>query len=146
MEILRVNSHRSQTNGTAEERYAEDKKGRLRYCCNRAWTKNGALVSWNAIVVCDMSKDLMADGKTPNERRLGEKSENHFEGPVIPLGGAMIEYHPMSTRDQSMLLIAGGFWKGGVLVADIEEFRTLDASEVRARKLNAKETKTTKKR
>ena len=85
-----------------------------------------------------MSKDLMADGKTPNERRLGEKSENHFEGRVIPLGGAMIEYHPFSTRDQSMLLIAGGIWKGGVLVADIEELRTLDASEVRARKLNAK--------
>ena len=90
-----------------------------------------------------MSKNLLADGKTPNGRRLGEKSENHFEGPVIPLG-AMIEYHPISTRDQSMLLM-GGIWKGGVLVADIEELRTLDASEVRARKLNAKETKTPKK-
>ena len=48
--------------------------------------------------------------------------------------GAMVEYHPISTRDQSRLhqigkkvlpgiflgceLIAGGIWKGDILIAD----------------------------
>ena len=61
--------------------------------------------------------------KTPCERRFGEK----FKGPII-LCGAMVEYHPISTRDLSRLhqfgkkvllgiflgyeLIAGRIWKG----------------------------------
>ena len=42
-------------------------------------------------------QDLLADGKTPYERRFGEP----FKGPLIPLGAAMGEYHPISARDQS---------------------------------------------
>ena len=34
-------------------------------------------------------------------------------------------------------LMAGGIWKGDVLVADVGELGKLDASEVRARRLNA---------
>ena len=37
-----------------------------------------------------------------------------------------------------------GIWKGDVLVADIEELENLDASEIRARRLNAKEVLTPK--
>ena len=33
----------------------------------------------------------------------------------------------------------GGIWKGDILVADIEELDNLDASEVHARRLDAKE-------
>ena len=40
----------------------------------------------------------LADGKTPYERRIGEP----FKGPTIPFG-AMVEYHPISPRDQSRL-------------------------------------------
>ena len=40
-------------------------------------------------------QDLLADGKTPHERRFGEP----FKGPVIPFG-AMVEYHPFSSRDR----------------------------------------------
>ena len=43
-------------------------------------------------------EDLLADGKTPRERRFGEP----FEGSVIPFG-AMVEYHPISSRDQPRL-------------------------------------------
>ena len=43
-------------------------------------------------------QDLLADGKTQNERRSGEPSE----GPVIPFG-SMVEYHPLSAKDQSRL-------------------------------------------
>ena len=73
---------------------------------------------------------------------------------MIPFG-AMVEYHPISTRDLSRLhqfgkkvslgiflgyeLIAGRFWKGGVLIADLEDVEKLDASEIHAGRLNAKE-------
>ena len=36
-------------------------------------------------------------------------------------------------------LYAGGFWKGNVLVADLEELQTMDASEIYSKRLNAKE-------
>ena len=86
----------------------------------------------------------LADGKTPYERRFGEP----FEGPISHFG-AVVEYYPISARDQSRLhqcgkkvlpgiflgyaLIAGaGIWKGVVLVADIEELEKMDASEIHA--------------
>ena len=95
-------------------------------------------------------QDLLADGKTPYERRFGES----FKGPIIPCG-AMVEYHPISPRDQATIhqfdkkvlpgiflgyeLIAGGTWKGIILIADLEELGKLDASEIYPRRVNAKE-------
>ena len=95
-------------------------------------------------------QDLLADGKTQNERRFGES----FNGPIIPFG-APVEYLPNSERDkagihqfgkkvlpgifQGYYLIAVGIWKGDILVADIEELEKLDASEIYPRRLNAKE-------
>ena len=43
-------------------------------------------------------QDLLSDGKTPHERRFGMP----FDGPVIPFG-AMVEYHPISAKNQSRL-------------------------------------------
>ena len=34
---------------------------------------------------------------------------------------------------------AGGIWKGDILVADVEELETMDASEISSEKLNAQE-------
>ena len=34
---------------------------------------------------------------------------------------------------------AGGIWKGDVLIADLEELETMDASEIYSKRLNAKE-------
>ena len=42
--------------------------------------------------------DLLADRKTPYERRFGEP----FKGQIIPYA-AMVEYHPIPVRDQSRL-------------------------------------------
>ena len=94
--------------------------------------------------------DLLSDGKTPYERRFGKP----FEGPVIPFG-SLVEYHPITAKDQSRIhqfgmkvlpglflgyaLYAGGIWKGDVLVADLEELETMDASEIFSKRLNAKE-------
>ena len=92
----------------------------------------------------------MSDGKTPCERRFGKP----FEGPVIPFG-SLVEYHPITAKDQSRIhqfgkkvlpglflgyaLYAGGIWKGDVLIADLEELETMDASEIYSKRLNAKE-------
>ena len=40
-------------------------------------------------------QDLLADGKTPYERRFGKS----FKGPIIPFG-ALVEYFPNSERDK----------------------------------------------
>ena len=100
-------------------------------------------------------QDLMADGKTPHERRFGEP----FKGPIIQCG-SMIEYHPMSAKDLSRLhqfgkkVLPGIFlgyvlhsvriWKGDISVADIEELGEIDASEIHAWRLGAKEVLTPK--
>ena len=92
----------------------------------------------------------MSDGKTPHERRFGKP----FNGPVIPFG-AMVDCHPISSKDLSRLhqfgpeVLPGEFfgyvlyerriWKGDIFVANIEELEQMDASELHARRLNAKE-------
>ena len=94
--------------------------------------------------------DLLSDGKTPYERRFGQP----FKGPIIPFG-SLVEYHPITAKDQSRIhqfgkkvlpglflgyaLYAGEIWNGDVLVADLEELETMDASEIYSKRLNAKE-------
>ena len=84
-----------------------------------------------------------------------------FNGPVI-LFGAMVEYHLISAEDQSRLhqfsskvlpgvflgyvLCAGRIWQGDIMVAGIKELEQMDASELHARRLNAKEVLTPMKR
>ena len=94
--------------------------------------------------------DLLSDGKTPYERRFGQP----FKGPIIPFG-SMVEYYPLTAKDQSRIhqfgkkvlpglflgyaLYAEGIWKGDVLVADIKELESMDASEIYSKRPNAKE-------
>ena len=94
-------------------------------------------------------QDLLSDGRTPYERRFGMP----FDGPVIPCA-AVVRYHPISAKDISRVhpfgpkvlpgtflvyvLYAGGIWKGDIMIADIEELEEMDASEIHARRLNAK--------
>ena len=94
--------------------------------------------------------DLLSDGKTLYERRFGQP----LKGPIIPFG-SLVDYYTISAKDQSRIhqfgkkvfpglflgyaLYAGGIWKGDVLVADLEELETMDASEIYSIRLNAKE-------
>ena len=75
-------------------------------------------------------------------------------GPVIPFG-SLVECYLNFAKDQSRIhqfgmkvlpglflgyaLYAGGIWKGDVLVADLEELATMDASEIYSERLNAEE-------
>ena len=89
--------------------------------------------------------DLLSDGKTPYERRFGQ----NFEGPIIPFG-SLVENHPITAKDQSRIhqfgkkvlpgwflgyaLYAGRIWKGDVLIANLKELETMDASEIHSKK------------
>ena len=82
------------------------------------------------------------------------KHHTRDEGPIIPFG-SLVEYHPISAKDQSRIhqfgkkvlpglflgyaLYAGRISKGGITVEDIEELETMDASENTQKRLNAKE-------
>ena len=111
---------------------------------------NGGRIPWNVTPICENVTDLSSDGKTPYERRFGQP----IKGPIFPLG-SLVEYHPFTAKDQSRIhqfgkkvspglflgyaLYAGGIWKGDVLIADLEELETMDASEIYSKRLNAKE-------
>ena len=95
-------------------------------------------------------QDLLSHGKTPYAPRFGEP----FQGPISPFG-SMVEYYPISARDQSRLgqsgkkvfsgiclgygLIAVRFWKGDILIADIEDLGKFGRDRIHPRRLNAKE-------
>ena len=75
-------------------------------------------------------QDLLSDGKTPYERRFGKP----FKGPIIQFG-SLVEYYPISVKDQSRIhqvgkkvlpglflgyaLYAGRICKGDIMVADV---------------------------
>ena len=146
--------HRPETNGIAERAVRRVKEG-----TSELLLQSGLPTEWWAdSMECHRClrniQDLLSDGKTPHERLFGIP----FNGPVIPFG-AMVEYHPISAKDISRLHQCGpkvlpGFFFGYVIVsrcpveksgtetsmiADIEELEEKDASELHARRLNAKD-------
>ena len=142
--------HRSKTNGIAGRAVRRVKEG-----TSAVLLQSGLDVKWWAdSIECSSClrnvTDLLSDGKTPYERRFGKP----FKGPIIPFG-SLAEYYPISAKDQSRIhrfgkkdlpglfhgcaLYAGRVWKGDMLIADIEELETMDASEIYSKRLNAKE-------
>ena len=111
--------------------------------------KVGGQIPWKVTPICETSQICHLMGRR-HLRRFGQP----FKGPIIPFG-SLVEYHPITAKDQSRIhqlgkkvllglflgyaLYAGGFWKGDVLVADLEELETMDASEIYSKRLNAKE-------
>ena len=85
--------HRSETNGIAERPVRRTKEGTPAVVLQSSslgekwWADSTECCCYLRNV-----QDLLADGKTPYERRLG--------GPMIPFG-AMVDCHPISARDQS---------------------------------------------
>ena len=142
--------HRSETNGIAERAVRRVKEGTsavlLQSGLNESWWTD----SMECYTYLRNVTDLLSDGKTPYERRFGQP----FNGPIIPFG-SLVENHTFTAKDQSRIhqfgknvlpglflgyaLYAGGIWKGDVLITDLEELETMDASEIYSKRLNAKE-------
>ena len=140
--------HRSEQKRLLSEQYEEQKKEHQLYCNSQDWMR------WSDSLECHCYlrnvQDLLADRKTPYERRFGES----LKGPII-LFGALIEYHPISTRDQLRMhqmwqesctrnlswicTDRGVIRKGDILISDIEELERMDASDIYPGQINAKE-------
>ena len=115
--------NRSETNGIAEGAVRRVKEGTsavlLQSGLNESWWAD----SMECYTYLRNNQDLFSDGKTPYERRFGKP----LEGPIIPFG-SLVEYHPITAKDQSRIhqfgkevflglclryaLYAGGIWKG----------------------------------
>ena len=112
--------------------------------------KVGGQILWNVTPICETSQIYCLMGRRPMKDVLG----NHLKDLVIPFG-SLVEYHPITAKDQSRIhqfgkkvllglflgyaLYAERIWKGDVLIADLEELETMDASEIYSKRLNAKE-------
>ena len=90
--------HRSETNGIAERAVRRVKEGTsavlLQSGLNESWWAD----SMECYTYLRNVTDLLSDGKTPYERRLGQP----FKGPIIPFG-SLVEYHPITAKDQSRI-------------------------------------------
>ena len=141
--------HRSETNGIAERAVRRVKEGTsavlLQSGLNESW--------WADSMDCHTYQrniqDLLSDDKTPYERRFGKPFKDRSFRLVHWLSITL------SAKDQSRIhqfgkkilpglflgyaLYAGGIWKDDILVADIEDLETMDASGIYAKRLNAKE-------
>ena len=141
--------HRSETNGIAERVIRRVKEGTSAVLLQSELDDKLWSDSMECYRYLRNAQDLLA-----NKNSLRKTIRKTIQGPKIPFG-AKIEYHPTSIRDQSRLhqfgkkvlpgiflgyaLIARGIWKGDILIADIEELKDLDASEIYPRRINAKE-------
>ena len=97
-----------------------------------------------------MSQDLLADGKTPCERRFGyfflRTTYSIWCTGRIPPKFRERQSWNSSIRKESITrnllwtcFDRGRNWRGDILITDIEELEKLDASEIFPRRLNAKE-------
>ena len=112
--------------------------------------KVGGQIPWNVTLICETSQIYYLLGRRPMKEVLG----NHLQDLLFPFG-SLVEYHPITAKDQSRIhqfgkkvlpglflgyaLYAGGIWKGDVLIADLEDLETMDASEIYSKRLNAQE-------
>ena len=142
--------HRSETNGMAERAARRIKEGTSAVLLQSGLNENRWADSMECFSYLRNVTDLLSDGKTTCEKRFGQP----FKGPIIPFGSP-VEYYPFTAKDQSRIhhfgkkvlpglflgyaLYAVRIWKGYILVADIEELETMDASEIYSKRLNAKE-------
>ena len=126
--------------GLLKEQCAEWRKAPLQYSCNQVWMKNGGQILWNVTLICETFKISYLMGRPHVRDVLG----NLLEDRLIPFG-SLVEYHPITAKDQSRIhqfgkkvlpglflgyaLYSERIWKGDIMVADVEELETMDASE-----------------
>ena len=140
--------HRSETNGIAERAVRRSKEGTC-----AVLLQSGLGNEWcaDSMECYTCLRNISLVGWEDSIRKTFWRT---FKGPIKPFG-SLVEYYPISAKDQSRIhqfgkkvlpglflgyaLYAGGIWKGDIMVADIEELETIDASEIYSKRLNAKE-------
>ena len=90
--------HRSETNGIAERAVRRVKERTSVVLLQSGLDNEWWAGSMECYCYLRNIQDLLSDGKTRYERLFGMP----FNGPAIPFG-AMVEYHPISPKDQSRL-------------------------------------------
>ena len=108
----------------------------------------GGQILWNVTPICETSQIYCLMGRRPMKDVLG----NHLEDLLFHLVHWLsITLQLRRTSQESInlerkwivpriyALYAEGMWKGDVLIADLEELDTMDASEIYSKRLNAKE-------
>ena len=90
--------HRSETNGIAERAVRRVKESTSAVLLQSGLNENWWADSTECYTYLRNVTDLLSDGKTPYERRFGQP----FKGPIIPFG-SLVEYHPITAKDQSRI-------------------------------------------
>ena len=143
--------HRSETNGIAERAVRRVKEGTSAVLLQSDLDENWWADSMECYTCLRNVQDLLSDGKTPYERRIGEpfKSTNFS---IWCTGGILFLLREKQCEDSSIrkesltrnlsrtCFVRGWeFGKKIFLMAEIEELEKLDASEIYPRRLSAKE-------
>ena len=112
--------------------------------------KVGGQILWNVAPICETLQISYLMGRRP----VRDVLVNHLKDRLFRLvhwlsitlflrktSQESINLERKSFLDCSSdtLVYGGGIWKGDILVADIEELETMDASEIYSKRLNAKE-------
>ena len=143
--------HRSETNGIAERAVRRVKEGTSAVLLQSGLDENWWADSMECNTYLRNIQDLLSDWNTPYERRFGDP----FKGPIIKflVHWWSITFLLRRTSQESINLERKSYLgcssdmhctrkeilKGDIVVADIEELETMDASEIYSKRLNAKE-------
>ena len=111
--------HRSETHVIAEKAVRRVTEGTSAVLLQSGLDKEWWADSMECYCHLRNIQDLLSDGKTPYERRFGEL----FKGPIIPFG-SLVEYYPISAKDQSRIHQFGkkvllGLFLGSALYAGV---------------------------
>ena len=60
--------------------------------------KVGGQILWNVTPICETSQIYYLMGRRPMKDVLGQP----FKGPIVPFG-SLVEYHPITAKDQSRI-------------------------------------------
>ena len=60
--------------------------------------KVGGQILWNVTPICETSQIYYLMGRRPMKDVFGQP----FKGPIVPFG-SLVEYHPISAKDQSRI-------------------------------------------
>ena len=112
--------------------------------------KIGGQILWNVTPICETSQISYLMGRRPMKDVLGNHLKDRLFHSVhwLSITLSLRRTSQESTNLERKFYLdcssdthrtRGGIWKGDILVADIEELETMDASEIYSKRLNAKE-------